>query len=192
MVFSYNNFLWGLFLNSLEKKDEAEEVVKSMYNIGLVKDDGLVGRKVYKTGLVDTNVYPNFNSLWGLLLNSLGKKNEAGRVIKSMYNINLVRKDGLVSWFVNKEVSERITDINSNDNSLWGLLLRSLGKKDEAEEVVKSMYNINLVREDGLVSWSVNKDGSEKNSFVSSYHNSLLGLLLNPEGYKVFTGDKYA
>ncbi|RME54102.1 hypothetical protein D6777_04785, partial [Candidatus Woesearchaeota archaeon] len=106
-VYSGCNALWGMLLNAVDKKDEARKVVKSMKKRGLVRFGGLVNLYVKPDGS-DRNraLYSYSNALWGMLLNAVGYRNKARKVVKSMMNkgsmINksLVRYDWLVGRYV--------------------------------------------------------------------------------------------
>ncbi|RME54876.1 hypothetical protein D6777_02420 [Candidatus Woesearchaeota archaeon] len=195
IFFSGNNALWGMLLNAVGEKYEARQVVKSMEKRGLVRDDGLV------SGYVEANLFDGSrlvhsydNALWGMLLNALGEKYEAKRVIHSMEKIGLVRDDGLVSHCVYADGPRLDNNVYSDVNALWGMLLNAVGEKDEARQVVKSMEKLgNLVRSDGLIRKYVKADGSYddkwdlfglKDWYLFSSNNALWCMLLNAVAYR--------
>ncbi|RME54875.1 hypothetical protein D6777_02415 [Candidatus Woesearchaeota archaeon] len=192
-VYSDDNALWGMLLNAVGYRDKAIQVVESMNKLGnLVRPDGLVSSYVKARGSFgNRTVYSDSNVLWGLLLNALGYRDKAIQVVESMNNLgDLVRGDGLVSKCVKANGSDRNMDVYSYDNALWSMLLKAVGKKDDARKVIQSMKRLgNLVRRDGLVSYYVKQDGSKGDTNVYSVSNALWGLCLHPEGYKVFTGE---
>ncbi|RME54877.1 hypothetical protein D6777_02425 [Candidatus Woesearchaeota archaeon] len=180
-----------MLLNAVGYRDRAKKVIKSINNIGLVIDGGLVRRRL-KQGSFDpvaNIIYSSDNAYWGLLLNAVGKKFRAIKVIKSMKKIGLLRDDGLVSYDVMKNGPVLSSNIYSYNNALWGMLLNAVGKKRKAIKVIKSMKNIGLVRRDGLVDSSKNPNHLYGDMRLYSYNNALWGLCLHPEGYKVFTGE---
>ncbi|RME55251.1 hypothetical protein D6777_01165 [Candidatus Woesearchaeota archaeon] len=133
---------------------------------------------------IDMCISAKDNCLWGLLLNSVGKKAKAIKVVESMKKIDLVKDDNLVYWYVKTKGIGGNMIINAECNALWGMLLNAVGYRDRAIQVIELMEEIGLVRPDGLVSSNVETNGSDGDMNVYSYSNALWGLLLNAVGYR--------
>lgn len=191
------NSLWGLFTKVLGKDSEALNVYESMQNMELVNKKGLVIDEVNEVGIPhgEGSIWSINNAIYGIFLQSIGKKKEALDVLKSLKNLNsknnleglIGNEDGLV---INGVCLPDIWhyEIDSLNNSFYGMFLKAIGKNDEALNVYESMQNIGLVNKNGLVIEGVARPrksrhgGLKVGDSIESTDNAVYGLFLQSLG----------
>ena len=187
-LFSYDNCLWGLFLNRLGKEDEARIVLQSMEDTGMIRDDGPLGcyaKTESKEG--DNDVSTVINAAYGMFLKALGEDEKAKGLMSAMKSLGLHRKDGHVKAMHTQDAEIQKLPTHPKNNIYYGLFLQSMGDDDgwqNIHSVLKKQDD--LWREDGLI--KVSKAGYGRPGDVSSFTNCLYGLFLM-QGHHVFTGD---
>ncbi len=137
------------------------------------EEDGLVYES--KTYLNDIDhIVPSSNCYWGLLLNAVGLKEDALKVVDSIKNSKFYRNDALVRCFhyAGDGSNKIIKKSYSYDNALWGLLLSRTGLKQEAERLADAIHK-------DYHCYLLNKYADESRwSNILSYPSAFFGMLL--------------
>jgi hypothetical protein len=204
-ILSSVNALWGMFIHAAQYDSgslNTQKLVDRIKGSELALENGMLGcdfKPAFVTDLMssagskDTTIAVINNSLWGLLLNAAGYKEEARNIATRIMGSGLYRKDGLVFNAINGEGlviggADDAIAVNSGYNIFLGLLLHAVGYEEFAKNVVESMQNIGLYQADvvgglkqGILSKGLRYDGKVEES-RDRVGESFFGLLAHATG----------
>jgi len=194
-ICTLDNALWGIYLQAINKKAAANDVLESMKDVGLTlphltRNNGLIGWYLNIDegwGWGDPTLHSLDNSVWGIFLQKIGKKEEAHKVYHAMKKTKIAREDGLVIKFGNA-AADSIWNIGiyPRDNFVWGMFLYEIGKKEEAHKLYNTLKSTgmiyNTLRNTGVIIQNGKiKRTSAKTDPIDSL---LLGMFLQKLGKK--------